>query len=148
MFSDVMTLHGRVITLKMPKPDENFMHQKKGLLLGVFLLPQFLMLSRKVVCKGISHPQQEMSSDSKSSHSSASHTVLILFLAAAHVGADDAPQNRPWIPKNITRCKRVLATTYGLSKREEQVGKTAPAEEEGECATSPVSSSTRLCLCY
>lgn len=107
MFSDMMTLHSHVITLKMPKPDENFMHQKKDLSLVVFLLAQFLTLSRKMVCKGISHLQQGVSLDSKNSQSSALHSLLTLLLAA---GADDASPNQPWIPKNVTRCKWMLST--------------------------------------
>lgn len=54
-----------------PKPHEDILQQKKGLLLGVFLPAQFLKLSRKTVYKRVSHFRQQMLLDSKNSHSPA-----------------------------------------------------------------------------
>lgn len=65
LFSEMMTLRSQVITLKMTKPDEDCMPQKEDLSLGVFLLAQFLILSRKIVCKRVSHLKQPMSLDRK-----------------------------------------------------------------------------------
>jgi len=65
----MMTLDSQVITLRTLKPDEDYMQQKKDLSLEVFLLAQFLMISRNILCKRISHLKQQMSLDRKSGHS-------------------------------------------------------------------------------
>ena len=80
-----MTLHSRVVILKMPKPDEDFMQQKKDLSLGVSLLAEFLILSRNIVCKRVSQLKQQMSLDSKNGHSPA-----LPFAAAP------SPRSSPW----------------------------------------------------
>ena len=146
--SEMMTLDSQVITLRTLKPDEDYMQQKKDLSLEVFLLAQFLMISRNILCKRISHLKQQMSLDRKSGHSPS-----LSFPAA--LSPHSSPCRWWWCFSRPTLDSRTnhRVWLHGVHKAVECQGSI-----DGErchcwgrswlCNLTTVPSSECLCLCY